>query len=60
MKRIIIGALLGASTVPLIILVGWMGSLLFDIEFHVAMMYGTATTAATVTGAHFARLTAVI
>ena len=58
MKRIIIGALLGAATVPVIIFVGWMVSLLFDIESPVAMMYGTGTTAAAYMGANFARLTA--
>ena len=57
MKRIIIGALIGASTIPAILLVGWAVSLLFNIEFGEAVLYTASGGMMTYMGAFFAKMT---
>ena len=56
MKRIIIGALIGASTVPVIMLVGKAVSFLFNIDFAEAMMYATGGGTSAFMGAFLAKM----
>ena len=58
MKRVIIGALIGASVVPVIWLVAVVVSLLFNMTLDEASVFASMGVSSTLLGAFLAKMTA--
>ena len=57
MKRIIIGALIGASVLPAVFLIAGVISLLFDMELDKATAFASMGVGLTFMGVFFAKMT---